>query len=65
MYHTVMVYDLKEQTMKAATFVNSRELCCPVSCLDYGMVRGLPSIVTSRPLAKIYSDGRNTWSDGL
>ena len=60
----LMVYDLKEETLKAATFANSRELCCPVSRLDYDKVRRLPSIGASKPLTKIYSGSRNMWSDG-
>ena len=50
--------------MKVATFVNSRQLCCTVLRLDYDMVRHLPSIGASKPLAKIYSGGWNMWSDG-
>ena len=50
--------------MKAATFVNSWKLRCQVSCLDYGMIRRLPSIGASKPLAKTYSGGQNMWSDG-
>ena len=37
----LMAYDLKEQTMKAATLSIVRHLCCLVSRLDYGMGRSI------------------------